>query len=210
MVGMRATARLRQPYFVTDKRSIACKIEAGGLNRRGGLDVWSNKFVKTGESEVDCLAKSCGARSYGARSAPGVRAVRVPGSMAVKRQAEAERLHEIFMDAGFEWRESGCSLCFCAGGEDLGLGKRVVSSTCPPPCCLNLPTRLQRLLMRAPFRDSQLPHSCHRRCAAAPPCRLASAIRGESVDGIRMYAGRSRRPGEGRRVGRRAQASRPR
>jgi 3-isopropylmalate/(R)-2-methylmalate dehydratase large subunit len=38
-------------------------------------------------------------------------------------------LDHIFRAAGFEWRESGCSLCFYAGGEDLGLGKRVVSST---------------------------------------------------------------------------------
>jgi 3-isopropylmalate/(R)-2-methylmalate dehydratase large subunit len=53
----------------------------------------------------------------------------VPGSSALKRQAEAEGLDKIFKDAGFEWRESGCSLCFYAGGENLGLGKRVVSST---------------------------------------------------------------------------------
>jgi 3-isopropylmalate/(R)-2-methylmalate dehydratase large subunit len=65
----------------------------------------------------------------GRRVAPGLRALCVPGSSRVKRQAEAEGLHEIFRSAGFEWRESGCSLCFYAGGEDLGLGKRVVSST---------------------------------------------------------------------------------
>jgi 3-isopropylmalate/(R)-2-methylmalate dehydratase large subunit len=65
----------------------------------------------------------------GRRVAPGVRAICVPGSSALKRQAEAEGLDRIFKSAGFEWRESGCSLCFYAGGEDLGLGKRVVSST---------------------------------------------------------------------------------
>jgi 3-isopropylmalate/(R)-2-methylmalate dehydratase large subunit len=65
----------------------------------------------------------------GRRIAPGVRALCVPGSSRVKRQAEAEGLDRIFRLAGFEWRESGCSLCFYAGGEDLGLGKRVVSST---------------------------------------------------------------------------------
>jgi len=65
----------------------------------------------------------------GRKIAPGIRALCVPGSSRVKRQAEAEGLDHIFRDAGFEWRESGCSLCFYAGGEDLGLGKRVVSST---------------------------------------------------------------------------------
>jgi 3-isopropylmalate/(R)-2-methylmalate dehydratase large subunit len=65
----------------------------------------------------------------GRRVADGLRAICVPGSSAVKRQAEAEGLDQIFKSAGFEWRESGCSLCFYAGGEDLGAGKRVVSST---------------------------------------------------------------------------------
>jgi 3-isopropylmalate/(R)-2-methylmalate dehydratase large subunit len=65
----------------------------------------------------------------GRKIARGLRALCVPGSSRVKRQAEAEGLDRIFLAAGFEWRESGCSLCFYAGGEDLGLGARVVSST---------------------------------------------------------------------------------
>ncbi|WP_448581906.1 3-isopropylmalate dehydratase large subunit [Thermaurantiacus sp.] len=66
----------------------------------------------------------------GHRVAPGVRkALVVPGSQAVKRAAEAEGLDRIFTDAGFEWRESGCSLCFFAGGESFGAGERVISST---------------------------------------------------------------------------------
>jgi 3-isopropylmalate/(R)-2-methylmalate dehydratase large subunit len=65
----------------------------------------------------------------GRRIAPGVRALVVPGSQAVKRAAEAEGLDRIFISAGFEWRESGCSLCFYAGGESFGPGERVISST---------------------------------------------------------------------------------
>jgi 3-isopropylmalate/(R)-2-methylmalate dehydratase large subunit len=65
----------------------------------------------------------------GRRVAEGVRAIVVPGSSAVKRAAEAEGLDRIFTDAGFEWRESGCSMCFFAGGESFGAGQRVVSST---------------------------------------------------------------------------------
>jgi hypothetical protein len=65
----------------------------------------------------------------GRRVAPGVKAICVPGSTAVKRAAEREGLDRIFLDAGFEWRESGCSMCFYAGGESFGLEERVVSST---------------------------------------------------------------------------------
>ncbi|MEM1110988.1 MAG: 3-isopropylmalate dehydratase large subunit [Pseudomonadota bacterium] len=71
------------------------------------------------------------AASYlrGRSIAPGVAAVCVPGSMQVKAAAEAEGLHEVFKAAGFEWRESGCSMCFYAGGETFGANKRVISST---------------------------------------------------------------------------------
>ena len=65
----------------------------------------------------------------GRRVAAGVRAIVVPGSSAVKRAAEAAGLDVVFKDAGFEWRESGCSMCFYAGGESFGAGQRVVSST---------------------------------------------------------------------------------
>lgn len=65
----------------------------------------------------------------GRRIAPGVKALCVPGSSAVKRAAEAEGLDRIFTDAGFEWRESGCSMCFYAGGESFAPGSRVISST---------------------------------------------------------------------------------
>ena len=65
----------------------------------------------------------------GQHVADGVLALVVPGSSAVKRVAEAEGLDRIFTDAGFEWRESGCSLCFYAGGESFPPGSRVISST---------------------------------------------------------------------------------
>ena len=65
----------------------------------------------------------------GRRVADGVVALVVPGSTAVKRAAEAEGLDRIFTDAGFSWRESGCSLCFYAGGEGFPPGSRVISST---------------------------------------------------------------------------------
>ena len=60
---------------------------------------------------------------------PGMRAICVPGSMQVKAQAETEGLDRIFIDAGFEWRASGCSMCFFAGGEHFDFQQRVVSTT---------------------------------------------------------------------------------
>ncbi|MEM9500490.1 MAG: 3-isopropylmalate dehydratase large subunit [Pseudomonadota bacterium] len=66
----------------------------------------------------------------GRRIAPSIKkALIVPGSLHVKRQAEAEGLHRVFEAAGFEWRMSGCSLCFYAGGEGFPPGSRVISST---------------------------------------------------------------------------------
>jgi 3-isopropylmalate/(R)-2-methylmalate dehydratase large subunit len=65
----------------------------------------------------------------GRKVATGVRAICVPGSTQVKAEAEAEGLHILFQEAGFEWRESGCSMCFFAGGESFAPQERVVSST---------------------------------------------------------------------------------
>lgn len=65
----------------------------------------------------------------GRRVAPGVRAWVVPGSEIVKRDAEAEGLHTVFTDAGFEWREAGCSMCLAANGETVPPGERSVSTS---------------------------------------------------------------------------------
>ena len=66
----------------------------------------------------------------GRRVAPSVKkALIVPGSSEVRRQAEAEGLDKVFEAAGFEWRLSGCSLCFYAGGEGFPEGARTISST---------------------------------------------------------------------------------
>lgn len=65
----------------------------------------------------------------GRKVAAGVRAICVPGSTQVRLAAEAEGLDQVFLAAGFEWRESGCSMCFYAGGESFGPRERVISST---------------------------------------------------------------------------------
>ena len=65
----------------------------------------------------------------GRRIAEHLRAVCVPGSQQVKRQAEAEGLDQIFKSAGFEWGSPGCAMCFYAGGETFPPRARVISST---------------------------------------------------------------------------------
>jgi 3-isopropylmalate/(R)-2-methylmalate dehydratase large subunit len=61
--------------------------------------------------------------------ATGVHAWVVPGSVAVKREAEAEGLDFIFREAGFEWREPGCSMCVAVNGETVPPGQRAVSTS---------------------------------------------------------------------------------
>jgi len=65
----------------------------------------------------------------GRTMAEGVTAWVVPGSVQVKRAAEAEGLDRIFSDAGFEWREPGCSMCVAANGEQVPPGARCVSTS---------------------------------------------------------------------------------
>jgi 3-isopropylmalate/(R)-2-methylmalate dehydratase large subunit len=65
----------------------------------------------------------------GRKVASGVRAWVVPGSETVKRDAVAEGLDKLFTDAGFEWREPGCSMCLAANGEVVPPGQRSVSTS---------------------------------------------------------------------------------
>ena len=58
-----------------------------------------------------------------------VRALVVPGSQAIKQAAEREGLHRIFLDAGFEWRESGCSMCLGMNPDILQPGERCASTS---------------------------------------------------------------------------------
>jgi 3-isopropylmalate/(R)-2-methylmalate dehydratase large subunit len=59
----------------------------------------------------------------------GVRALVVPGSMLVKAQAEREGLDRVFRDAGFEWRDAGCSMCLGMNPDILGPGERCASTS---------------------------------------------------------------------------------
>jgi 3-isopropylmalate/(R)-2-methylmalate dehydratase large subunit len=65
----------------------------------------------------------------GRRVADGLRALVVPGSFSVKQEAEAEGLDRVFVDAGFEWRGAGCSMCLGMNPDTLGPGERSASTS---------------------------------------------------------------------------------
>jgi len=65
----------------------------------------------------------------GQKVSPTVRALVVPGSYPVKRQAEAEGLDRIFREAGFEWREPGCSMCIAMNGDQIEPGQACASTS---------------------------------------------------------------------------------
>jgi 3-isopropylmalate/(R)-2-methylmalate dehydratase large subunit len=65
----------------------------------------------------------------GHKVASGVRAMVVPGSQKIKQAAEQQGLHKIFQEAGFEWRESGCSMCLGMNPDILDPGERCASTS---------------------------------------------------------------------------------
>ncbi len=73
--------------------------------------------------------RAAAAIARGRHVASGVRAMVVPGSGLVKMQAEAEGLDQVFLDAGFEWREAGCSMCLGMNPDKLTPGQRCASTS---------------------------------------------------------------------------------
>jgi 3-isopropylmalate/(R)-2-methylmalate dehydratase large subunit len=73
--------------------------------------------------------RAAAAIARGRHVAPGVVAWVVPGSGLIKRQAEAEGLDRILVDAGFEWRQAGCSMCLGTNGDIVAPGQRCASTS---------------------------------------------------------------------------------
>ena len=73
--------------------------------------------------------RAAAAVAQGRQVAPGIRTLVVPGSHVVKQQAEAEGLHEIFIAAGFDWREPGCSMCLAMNPDKLAPRERSASTS---------------------------------------------------------------------------------
>jgi 3-isopropylmalate/(R)-2-methylmalate dehydratase large subunit len=73
--------------------------------------------------------RAAAAVAVGRHVKPGVRTLVVPGSVAVKAQAEAEGLDAVFVAAGFDWREPGCSMCLAMNPDKLAPGERCASTS---------------------------------------------------------------------------------
>jgi 3-isopropylmalate/(R)-2-methylmalate dehydratase large subunit len=73
--------------------------------------------------------RAAAAVARGGRVSEGVHAMVVPGSAEVKRQAEAEGLDRVFTEAGFDWREAGCSMCLGMNPDILNPGERCASTS---------------------------------------------------------------------------------
>ena len=122
------------PEAATDpdrKRSMRAALDYMGLQPGQPLAGTPIDWVFIGSCTNSSLAdlRAAAAVAKGRKVAPKVKAWVVPGSKSVKRQAEADGLDKIFLAAGFEWREPGCSLCVGANGETLAPGERSVSTS---------------------------------------------------------------------------------
>ena len=80
-------------------------------------------------SRISDLRVAAAEVAKGRKVVESVSAMVVPGSQAVKRQAEAEGLDEVFRAAGFEWREAGCSMCLGMNPDTLMPGQRCASTS---------------------------------------------------------------------------------
>jgi len=118
-------------------------------------------------SRLDDL-RAAAAMIGGGLVAKGVRAMIVPGSTSVKRAAEAEGLDQIFKNAGFEWRESACSMCGAVNDDKVGPGQRCVATS------------------NRNFEGRQGPNA--RTHLSSPAMAAAAAIAGKIVD-IRTQGG---------------------
>jgi 3-isopropylmalate/(R)-2-methylmalate dehydratase large subunit len=98
----------------------------------------------------------------GRKVAPGVRVLVVPGSGLVKKQAEGEGLDRIFREAGFEWREPGCSMCLGMNPDIVPAGKRCASTS------------------NRNFEGRQ--GTCSRTHLVSPAMAAAAAVHGRFVD----------------------------
>lgn len=114
-----------------DRRAIAQALEYMGLDPGTKMTDVEVQHVFIGSctnARIEDLRLAASVLQ-GRRVAPGVRALVVPGSKQVKRQAESEGLHQVFLDAGFEWREPGCSMCLGMNPDIIPAGERCASTS---------------------------------------------------------------------------------
>ena len=114
-----------------ERRSLLSALEYMGLRQGQPMQGQPVDIVFIGSctnSRIEDLREAAGI-VQGRRVAGDVWALVVPGSKAVKAQAEAEGLDRIFREAGFEWRGAGCSMCLAMNDDKAGAGKYVASTS---------------------------------------------------------------------------------
>jgi 3-isopropylmalate/(R)-2-methylmalate dehydratase large subunit len=113
------------------QKSMEAALEYMGLKAGARLDQTKIDWVFIGSCTNGRLSdiRAAAQVAKGRKVAGHVRAWVVPGSENVKRQAEAEGLDRVFLDAGFEWREPGCSMCLAVNGDTIAPGQRSVSTS---------------------------------------------------------------------------------
>ncbi|HUN50511.1 MAG TPA: 3-isopropylmalate dehydratase large subunit [Candidatus Sulfotelmatobacter sp.] len=113
------------------RRALAAALDYMGLEAGKPIQGTKVDWVFIGSCTNSRLSdlRMAAAVARGHKVASHVRAWIVPGSEIVKRDAEAEGLDVIFKEAGFEWREPGCSMCLAANGETVPRGQRSVSTS---------------------------------------------------------------------------------
>ncbi|MEC2054615.1 3-isopropylmalate dehydratase large subunit [Peribacillus psychrosaccharolyticus] len=116
---------------VMDSRELGRALEYMGLNEGMAITDIPVQHVFIGSctnSRIEDLRKAAAVLS-GQHVHPGVRAMVVPGSQSVKKQAEEEGLDVLFKAAGFEWRESGCSMCLSMNPDVVPAGEHCASTS---------------------------------------------------------------------------------
>ncbi|MCB9158782.1 MAG: 3-isopropylmalate dehydratase large subunit [Caldilineaceae bacterium] len=114
-----------------DRRSLLSALEYMGLQAGQKIEGQPVDIVFIGSctnSRIEDLREAA-AIVKGKKVADSVWGIVVPGSKAVKAQAEAEGLDRIFSEAGFEWRGAGCSMCLAMNDDKAGKGKYVASTS---------------------------------------------------------------------------------
>lgn len=133
-MGMRITDTIPNPAKITDvsaRQSLAKALDYMNLEAEASLLGHAVDVVFLGSCTNSRLhdLRQAAAVLRGQKVANSVRMLVVPGSQQVKIQAEAEGLDKIFIAAGAEWRESGCSMCIAMNGDQLAPGQYAVSTS---------------------------------------------------------------------------------
>jgi 3-isopropylmalate/(R)-2-methylmalate dehydratase large subunit len=114
-----------------EKSSLERALQYMGLNQGQKIEDIKIQHVFIGSctnSRIEDIRKAAEVVK-GQKVHPSVRALVVPGSQGVKQRAEEEGLHQIFIDAGFEWRESGCSMCLSMNDDVVPSGEHCASTS---------------------------------------------------------------------------------